>query len=96
MRELDERHLEVDTLVGDVAHVDLGAAQPLEAAHQGGEPEASRHVFDPGPVRARHAHEVTGHDGQEALAEILGQVGGQALRVPARFAGVGHGHERTS
>ncbi len=91
--QLDQRHLEVDALVRDVPHVDLGPAQLLEAAYQGGQPHAPGGVLDPGAVRARQAHELARHDGEEPLAEVLGQIRSQTLGIAARLRCVRHRHD---
>ncbi len=80
-------------LVGDVAHVDLGPTQLLQGAHQGREPKSTSGVFDPDTVRAGQAHQLGRHDGQEPLAKVLGEVGGEALRVASRFRCVGYRDE---
>ncbi len=95
MGQFDERHLQVHALIGDVTHVDLGAAQLLEGAYQRRKSHPSGDVLHLGALCACQAHELARHDGQEPLTEVLGEVSRQSLRVAARLARVRHRHEGT-
>jgi hypothetical protein len=93
--QLDQRDLEVDALIRDVAHLDLSPTELFEGAHQRREPHTPGGVLHPSAVRSRQAHELARHDGQEPLAEILGEVRGETLRVAPCLRRMRHGHEGT-
>ena len=92
--QLDQCHLEMHPLVGNVAHVDLGPTQLFHGSHQRGQPHATGGVLHPGAVGTGQAHQLARHRGQETLAEVLGEIGGKALGVAPRLGRLGHGHER--
>ena len=78
-----EGNLQHDLGVGSIPHVDEGLPEHLHGPHQAGHPHRFGQGREGSPPGARDGAQLGGECGQEGLAQIVHQFGGQLWRSPA-------------
>ena len=94
--EPDERDLEDDPRVRRVAHVDLDAAEHLDAPDEPWQAEPSGPVGQERPLVTAGVAELRGQRGQERLAELVDELRGELRRSPAGLVERGDRDERSA
>ncbi len=88
--ELHQRHLEQETRVRGVTHLDEHLAETLHGAHDGGRSETGGEGRHLGGALHRKLHQFRRHQRQEAVAQVADDVVGEGARIATLLRRMGH------